>query len=189
MLASGKLSSEASTKQPSACRSICCHGPLCVVCASGFTAVRDNEGKSFQSWWDLFLFALLLFFVLFVPLYSWLCDCIWTRIRVFVHLVVGGLHSIFVGRSGFGWGWQMTNPGSSLLLSWKRCFCFLKTFLISCSAHVLNGSSYGWACLMSARMNAKLPYEEKWRCWLVWEPSLFIEFLFSYIKYHFHLNE
>lgn len=53
MLASGKLSSDASTKQPSACRSICCHGPLCVVCASGFTAVRDNEGKSFQSWWDL----------------------------------------------------------------------------------------------------------------------------------------
>ena len=58
---------------------------------------------------DFFLFVLLLVFVLFVPFYSWLCDCIWTRIRVFVHLVVGGLHSCLLRRCGIWWGWLISD--------------------------------------------------------------------------------
>lgn len=76
-----------------------------------------------------------------------------------------------------------------LMLSRKSFLKCLKTLLISCSAHILKGSLYERVCRTRAKMNPNLSYEEKWRWWLVLEPSLFIEFLFSYIKYHFQLSD
>jgi len=53
-----------------------------------------------------------------------------------------------------------------LMLSRKSFLKCLKTLLICCTAHVLNGSSYELVCCTRAKMNPNLSYEEKWRWWL-----------------------
>ena len=48
-----------------------------------------------------------------------------------------------------------------LKLSRKSFLKCLKTLLISCSAHILNGSLYERVCRTRAKMNPNLSYEEK----------------------------
>jgi len=48
-----------------------------------------------------------------------------------------------------------------LKLSRKSFLKCLKTLLISCSAHILKGSSYERVCRTRAKMNPNLSYEEK----------------------------